>query len=56
MGGTGLPGRPRQRSSSTNATPAAHPAAPLTAGERSWLDKVGIDWDGDGTGRDQPAA
>lgn len=32
------------------------PAAPLTPGERTWLDHVGIDWDGDGPARDEPAA
>jgi hypothetical protein len=32
------------------------PAAPLTDGERNWLDDVGIAWDGVGTDRDEPAA
>lgn len=32
------------------------PAATLTAGERTWLDHIGIDWDGDDPGQDKPAA
>ena len=32
------------------------PAAPLTDGERDWLDNVGIDWDAKGIDRDEPAA
>ncbi|MBO0801714.1 MAG: hypothetical protein J2P25_01365 [Nocardiopsaceae bacterium] len=32
------------------------PAAPLTAGERNWLDSLGIDWDANGSGRGESAA
>lgn len=32
------------------------PGARLTAGERNWLDDIGIDWDADGGDRDKPAA